>query len=50
MKQVNIRMTEELREQIDDRADELGFSSRAEYVRFLARNDLQGSMAIDADA
>jgi metal-responsive CopG/Arc/MetJ family transcriptional regulator len=42
-------MTEELREQIDERADELGFSSRAEYVRFIARNDLQGAMAIDAD-
>jgi Arc/MetJ-type ribon-helix-helix transcriptional regulator len=49
MKQVNIRMTEELRGQIDERADELGFSSRAEYVRFLARNDLQGRMATDAD-
>jgi len=47
MKQINIRMTPELRDQIDERADELGFSSRAEYIRFVAQQDLQRAMTND---
>jgi Arc/MetJ-type ribon-helix-helix transcriptional regulator len=50
MKQINIRMTPELRDQIDDRADDLGFSSRAEYVRFVVRQDLQAGRTETNDA
>ena len=50
MKQINVRMTQELVDQIDNRADELGFPSRAEYIRFVARNDLERGEVNDADA
>lgn len=49
MKQINVRMTQGLVDQIDNRADELGFPSRAEYLRFVARNDLQRGHSNDAD-
>ena len=48
MKQVKIRMPRELADQVDARADELGFASRAEYFRYLARQDLQVGMSDDS--
>lgn len=40
MQQIHIRVQN--REEIDERADELGFASRAEYLRHLIRQDLRG--------
>ena len=50
MQQIHFRADETLVEQIDERADALGFTTRAEYLRHLARNDLQRAEANDADA
>ena len=47
MQQLHIRATETLVDQIDSRADALGFTSRAEYLRYVVRNDLQEAEAID---
>lgn len=41
MQDVHFRCDEELLEQIDERADDLGMASRAEYFRHIARNDIQ---------
>jgi metal-responsive CopG/Arc/MetJ family transcriptional regulator len=41
MQEVHFRCDEELLEQIDERADDLGFTSRSEYLRYIARNDIQ---------
>lgn len=47
MTHVHFEVDDSLMAQIDERLDAGGFTSRAEYFRYLARNDLQRGMVND---
>lgn len=44
MDDIHFRADETLAQQIDERASALGFTTRAEYIRYVLRNDLQRGM------